>query len=189
MVRKFCLLLVLLCLAGCSNIGGRKLYIYTYPTWTGETAYHLTGFAPKKVAETYDDRTLVQTYHYKGNDPIKIADYIINDSMLIWDESWFLYDIADGTETPVSWDEIPDSKKNYFLLGDTKPEVVGIFSFSEKKYAFFSIGADRMISDYEYLDVEMIDGKIAVLTEDGAFLLDPLTGELSGDADPALFED
>jgi hypothetical protein len=49
-----------------------------------------------------------------------------------------------------------------------------------------------MISDYEYLDVhhkELIGGKIAVLTEDGAYLLDPLTGELCGEADSSLFEE
>ena len=192
MVKKLCLLLVILCLAGCGNIGTSKLYIYTYPTWTGETSYHLTHAAPDKVAEEYDDRMLVQTYSHKGFDSIQIADYIIGGSMLIWDRSWFLYDIADGTETPVGWDEIPDSNKLYLLLGDGKPEAVGIYSFTEKKYAFFSIGADRMISEYEYLDMhheELIGGKIAVLTEDGAYLLDPLTGELCGEADSSLFEE
>jgi hypothetical protein len=49
-----------------------------------------------------------------------------------------------------------------------------------------------MISDYEYLDMyheELIGGKIAVLTAEGAYLLDPLTGELCGEADSSLFEE
>ena len=190
-MRKLCLLLTILCLTGCAGIGTPKLYIYTYLSWTGETAYHLTNAAPYKVAEDYADRTLVQTYSHKGFDTIEVADYIIGDSMLIWDRSWFLFDIADGTETPVGWEEIPDSDKQYFLLGDEKPEAVGIFSFRMKKYAIFSLGADRMISDYEYSDLYhdgLIGGMIAVQTDSGAFLLDPLTGEFCGEADPSLFE-
>lgn len=161
--------------------------------WTGETSYHLTNLPPERMAEEYDDRTLVRVYECKGYSCPGIADGAIGSIFLFGDTYWFLYDVETGEETLVSLNEPPEENRCYYiLLGDTEPEAVAIFHRETKLWGFFSIGADRMITDYEYLDMyheEMIDGKIAVMTEDGAFLLDPLTGERTGEADPALFED
>lgn len=160
--------------------------------WTGETDYHLTGSAPEEIAEEYDDRTLVRVYECKEHSYPDIAFESVGSVFLFWDTYWFLYDVETGEETPVNLNEDREKTRTYVLIGDTEPRAVAIFHRENKLWGFFSIGADRMISDYEYLDMyheEMIDGKIAVLTEDGAFLLDPLTGELCGGADPTLFEE
>ncbi len=201
-MRKFCVLLAGLLLMSCVGLSGCekaevklpdiKYYIYSYPMWTGETSYYLTGSTPEEVAEEYDDRTLVREYVCKDHSYPDFSPECVGSVFLFWDTYWFLYDVETGEETPVSLNEDREKTRTYVLIGDTEPRAVAIFHRENKLWGFFSIGAARMISDYEYLDVhhkEMIDGKIAVLTEDGAFLLDPLTGELCGEADPALFEE
>ncbi len=201
-MRKFCILLAGLLLTSCFGLSGCdkaiekslnfKYYIYSYPLWTGETSYHLTSSTPEEMAEEYDDRTLVREYECKGNSYPDFSPECVGSVFLVWDTYWFLYDVETDEETPVSLNEDREKTRTYVLIGDTEPRAVAIFHRENKLWGFFSIGADRMISDYEYLDMyheEMIDGKIAVLTEDGAYLLDPLTGELCGDADPALFKE
>ena|GEM_PF-2506072 len=200
-MRKFFVLLAGLllmtgfCLNGCEKNEEIKViykqYIYSCPTWQGGTTYHFTNQPPEEMAKEYDDRTLVRVYESENGVP-DMAFEMVGSICLFKDPDWFLYDVETGEKTPVSLNEDPQKTRTYVLLGDTEPAAVAIFHRENKLWGIFSIGADRMISDYEYADIhhkEMIDGKIAVLTEEGAYLLDPLTGELCGEADESLFEE
>ena len=191
-MRKVLLLLtiVIFCLIGCEESIIYREYIYTYTTWDGETDYHFSNLTPEEMAEQYDDRTLLRIYESENGIP-EIAFERVGSMFLFKDPDWFLYDVETGEKTPVSLNEDPETTGTYVLLGETEPKAVAILHKESRLWGIFSIGADRMISDYEYSDVhhkEMVDGKIAVLTENGAYLLDPLTGELCGEADMALFE-
>lgn len=191
-----CLMLIpWLCLNGCEKNEeikwSYKQYIYSYTTWKGETSYFFTNLPPERVEEEYDDHTFVRVYESENGVPDMAFD-MVGSVCLFKDPDWFLYDVETGEKTPVSLNEDPEKTRTYVLLGDTEPAAVAIFHRETERWGIFSIGADRMISDYEYVDIhhkEMIDGKIAVLTEEGAYLLDPLTGEFCGEADAALFEE
>lgn len=201
MVRKFCVLLVGLLvitglgLSGCEKNEAVKViykrYIYSYTTWKGEIDYHFTDKTPEEMAEEYDDRTLVRVYESEYGFPYEAFESV-GSVFLFKDPDWFLYDVETGEKMPVSLNEDPEKTGTYVLIGDTEPKAVAILHRERRLWGIFSIGVDRMISEYEYSDVhhkEMIDGKIAVLTEDGAYLLDPLSGELCGEADMALFDE
>lgn len=192
-MRKFLVLLaaVIFCLSGCGKNVIYREYIYTYTTGAGETDYHFSNLTPEEMAEQHDDRMLLRVYESENGVP-EIAFESVGSVFLFKDPDWFLYDVETGEKTPVSLNEDPEKTRTYVLLGDTEPAAVAIFHRETERWGIFSIGADRMISDYEYADIhhkEMIDGKIAVLTEEGAYLLDPLTGELCGEADRSLFEE
>jgi len=172
---------------------GLKEYIYSYTTYTGETSYHFTNLTPDEMAEEYEDRTFVRAYECKGSTCPDIAHGEVGSMFLFRDTCWFLYDAETGTETPVGLPEDSSRAKDYVLLGETEPAAVAVLDRESRLWGLFSIGADRMITDFEYYDVHldrMQDGCIVVRTDvNEAFLLDPLTGELRGEADPALFEE
>ena len=169
--------------------------IYTKENAAGEISYMITNMDEDRIREKYptDNWTLTAKYPIRQYDKAdgtesrtRIYD-VLGGICLVWDGEWLLWDMETGEKTMLS---LPVAYAGYTtvqLLGDTEPIIVGLMNEEHTAAGFYSIEQGRMITgwDFEHWGDDLIDGQIAArigqYVEELWYLVDPITGEITGE--------
>ncbi|MBR5445644.1 MAG: ABC-2 transporter permease [Clostridia bacterium] len=169
-------------------------YIYTRENVSGETDYMITSMEEDRLKEKYPTDNWVQAAkypvrQYEDADGAKSRTEIhsiLNGICLIWDEEWFLWDMETEEKTILSLTTADPNVITIQLLGDTEPVIIALDNDEHNAVGFFSIAQDRMITGWDFhgWGDDLIDGQIAArigqYEEEKWYLVDPVTGEITG---------